>query len=54
MPSYTVDYGGWIVVDAADSEEAFALVHEHLAHILDDFEIVNVEENDFAYFEREV
>lgn len=43
MPSYMVDYGGWVVVEAAGSNAAADLVYEHLAHLIDDFEIRNVE-----------
>lgn len=48
MPSYTVDYGGWMVVEADSSDAAFDLVYEHLAHLIDDFEIIGVEENEYA------
>lgn len=44
MTKYAVDFSGWVYVDAEDGDIAFADVYYHLAQLLDNFEIVNVEE----------
>lgn len=44
MARYAVDYQGYLYVDADNADLAMDIAYEHLAHLIDDFEIVNVEE----------
>ena len=48
MPSYVVDFGGWLYVEAADEDQAFSVANAELSRYLNDYEIVNVEEPDNA------
>jgi hypothetical protein len=44
MPKYIVDYSGLIVVDADSMDNAADLAYEHLAGMLDYFDIMGVKD----------
>jgi hypothetical protein len=44
MRRFTLDLATSFLVPSDDEDEAYDMVYEHLAHILDDFEITNFSE----------
>lgn len=48
MPKYAVDISCWIYLEAPNETEAFGEAHAWCAENLDNFDIVNVEEVEYA------